>query len=161
MSLWQPNSLLMVFLTVFITKYAVADNIVSVQVNVIAPPPCTINNDINISVEFGTLLTEKVNGVNYRKPIDYTIECNGQVSDDMRLMIQAKAATFDNSAISTNINDFAVSIESSGQKISLNEWHNFRYPDMPILYAVPVKNKDSRLGAGDFTASATLLVAYQ
>ncbi|SUH39507.1 minor fimbrial subunit [Salmonella enterica subsp. enterica] len=55
-----------------------------------AAPPCTVTGG---EVEFGNVLTTKVDGVNYRQAVGYRLSCNGRVSDYLKLQIQGNAVT--------------------------------------------------------------------
>lgn len=134
---------------------------VTVSVTVLETPPCVLNDNRTIEVDFGELLTVSVDGSNYMKNVDYTLECSGNKSNAMRMKVQGNATTFDASALQTNVNDFGVALRADGQPLRINSWLAFTYPDKPLLQAVPVKKAGKKLPGGAFTAGATLLVAYQ
>lgn len=54
----------------------------NLRVLVDAPPPCTVNG---AAVEFGNVFINKINGVDYKRPIDYSLVCNNLAMDDLRL----------------------------------------------------------------------------
>jgi len=141
---------------------ASAATTVTVKVTVVAPPPCIINGDKAIDVDFGSeLLTTKIDGTNYIKTVDYTLECKDNTSNAMKMQVQGSATTFDTSALQTNMKDLGVALKANGTALAINNWLNFTYPDKPVLQAVPVKRAGSTLSGGDFVAAATLMVAYQ
>jgi type 1 fimbria pilin len=142
---------------------AVADtSMVMIKVTVIAPPPCTINGDQVIDVDFGNdVVTSRVDGVNYLKTVDYSLDCQGGTSNAMKLQIQGTPTAFDSSALRTNVADFGIALRANGQALVINKWVNFTYPTKPVLQAVPVKKAGVKLPGGDFSAGATLLVHYQ
>ncbi|WP_411748908.1 fimbrial protein [Serratia marcescens] len=140
-----------------------AASTVTVSVTVQMPPPCVINGNRTIEVDFGELLTVSVNGSNYKKRVDYTLECSGRQSNAMQMKIQGNATSFDATALQTNISDFGVALRANGQPLNINSWLKFTYSDnqTPLLEAVPVKKAGKTLPGGAFIADATLLVAYQ
>lgn len=141
---------------------AAATSIVEIQVTVFAPPPCVINGNRTIDVDFGSnVLTNKVDGTNYLKAVDYSLDCQSDTSNAMKLLIQGNQSSFDTSALQTNISDFGVALRANGQPLVINNWINFTYPDKPMLQAVPVKKSGAALAGGEFSSGATLLVAYQ
>ncbi|VEA61122.1 Minor fimbrial protein prsF precursor [Serratia plymuthica] len=142
---------------------AVADTaIVTIKVTVVAPPPCTINGEQVIDVDFGSeLLTTQIDGSNYLKTVDYSLECQSGTSNAMKLQIQGTPTAFDSSALQTNMADLGIALKVNGSALTVNDWVNFTYPNKPVLQAVPVKRAGSTLNGGDFSAGATLMVDYQ
>ncbi|MBU5412427.1 fimbrial protein [Serratia ureilytica] len=149
-------------LLVLIPMWTSAVTTVTVKVTVVAAPPCIINDDQAIDVDFGSeLLTTKIDGSNYIKTVDYTLECKDNTSNAMKMQVQGSATTFDSSALQTNMTDLGVALKANGTALTINNWMNFTYPGKPVLQAVPVKRAGSTLSGGDFVAAATLMVAYQ
>lgn len=130
---------------------------------IITPPPCTINNNQPIDVNFGDDLSiKKIDGVNYLKGIDYTVTCTNTSSNEMKLSIQGTATDFDdNAALQTNMNDLGIELQQDGKKLKPGDWINFTYPTFPVLEAVPVMRSGGTLTAGVFTAGATMVVDWQ
>ncbi|MGG1905314.1 fimbrial protein [Enterobacter ludwigii] len=143
-------------------KAAAETALVTIKVSVIAPLPCVINGDKTIDVDFGSeLLTTKIDGVNYLKTVDYSLECKENTSNAMKLQVQGSATSFNRSALQTNMADLGIALTANGSALTINDWVNFTYPDKPVLQAVPVKRSGSTLSGGDFSAGATLMVVYQ
>lgn len=138
-----------------------ASSTVTVQVTVLVPPPCVINDDRPIEVDFGEVVTTRVDGVNYRRPVGYTLSCKGAVSNDIKLQIQGTGASFDNRVLQTRKTGLGIELQQGDKKLPVNRWLNFTYPNVPALWAVPVKQSGATLKGGEFTASAILQVAYQ
>ncbi|RNW04260.1 fimbrial protein [Serratia nematodiphila] len=135
---------------------------VTVKVTVLAPLPCTINGNQPIEVNFGDgVMTTRVDGENYRTPVEYPVTCNKPEKNAMRLLIGGAGAGFDGQLLQTNIDGLGIAFLNNGSRIALNSWQNFTYPAFPKLEAVPVKQANVMLPAGEFTASATLRVDYQ
>lgn len=149
-------------LMVLLSGRAQASTPVYITGTVIAPLPCTINGDRTIDVDFGSeLLTTKIDGSNYIKPVEYSLECKDNTSNAMKLRVQGNATSFDRSALQTNMPDLGIALKANGNALTLNDWVNFSYPDKPVLQAVPVKRAGATLNGGDFAAAATLMVDYQ
>ncbi|ALX93548.1 hypothetical protein AV650_08220 [Serratia fonticola] len=78
----------------------------AVQVNfqggLVEALPCTINNGDPIEVDFGdNLVIRNLDGVRYRKPVPYQIDCSAAGS--VRMSIQGTATRFDGAAIQSSI----------------------------------------------------------
>lgn len=113
-------------------------------------------------MDFGSeLLTTKIDGNNYIRTVDYSLECKDNTRNAMKMMVQGNATTFDASALQSNMADLGVSLRANGAALTINDWMNFTYPDKPVLQAVPVMRAGSTLSGGDFMAAATLMVSYQ
>lgn len=138
-----------------------ADSTITVKVTVLAPPPCTINNDRPIEVIFGDVMTTSVDGNNYRMPVNYTLLCTGGSHNAMKLQIQGNGAPFNNTLLQTDKTGLAIELQQEGSKLAVNNWVNFTYPNKPVLWAVPVKQSGVTLTGGEFSASATMKVDYQ
>ncbi|HGL4620260.1 TPA: fimbrial protein [Citrobacter koseri] len=134
---------------------------VTVKVTLVAPPPCVINDDNPIEVEFGDVLTTQVNGNNYRIPVNYTLSCTNGTSNDLKIKVQGNGADFDASVLRTNIAGLGIALQIGETAMPINSWLNFTYPDNPQLWAVPVKQAGATLTAGEFSAAATMKVDYQ
>lgn len=156
-------SLLLILMGLIGTE-ASAGTLVSLEVTgaIVAAPSCVINNNNTIEVNFGSqVATTGVDGVNYRRPVNYTLSCSGQYKNDMRLIIQGNGAGFDAGVLQTNRVGLGVALLNDGQRMPINTPLNFSYPTLPVLQAVPVKGTGVTLVAGTFEASATMLVVYQ
>lgn len=128
----------------------------------VVPPPCVINSNSDISVDFDSdMLAGRINGVNYEQPITYTLDCTGATSATLKLQFQGGGAGFDASVLGTSKTNLGLELRSDGVKLPMNTWLNFTNPARPVLTATPVKATDSALSGGTFTAATTLLVDYQ
>ncbi|MGY2374345.1 fimbrial protein [Pseudomonas sp. SDO524_S393] len=139
-----------------------AQTSVTIRAVIIAPPPCVINGGSTLNVPFGNdLLTSRVDGVNYRRGVPYTVTCDSPYSNALKLALQGTGAAFDNRVLSTRKADLGVKLFVNGADWPLNTAVNFTYPNFPVVQAVPVKRAGSRLTGGAFDATATLVVDYQ
>lgn len=134
---------------------------VTISVNVIADP-CVINGDNPIDVDFGNeLLINKVDGINYRKPVDYSLDCGYATLPALKMMIGGSGASFDDTVLQASQTGLGIALMHDGQPLPLNSWLNFAPGTKPALEAVPVKAPGIKLAAGGFSAVATITVEYQ
>ncbi|CAI0697242.1 putative minor fimbrial subunit StfE [Serratia quinivorans] len=140
---------------------AVEQATVTVKVTIIAPP-CEINGNNLIEVNFGNdVMTTRVDG-NYKKmPLPYSVECKDAPSTAMKMRIDGTGASFDSQALRTNQTDFGIAFLNGGTRLPINSWLKFTYPNLPSLEAVPVKRSGAKLAGGAFSAGATMKVEYQ
>ncbi|MFK3695137.1 fimbrial protein [Serratia bockelmannii] len=136
---------------------------VTVKVTVVAPPQCTINDNNPIQVEFGDVMTSKVDGSNYNMPVNYTLTCKSGGSNAMKLQVKGTGASFNSAVLKTNKTGLGIKLlqGSSKSALAINTWLNFSYPSKPALWAVPVKQSGATLTAGEFSAASTMMVDYQ
>ena len=143
-------------------KGAMADVSVSIRGVVLAPPPCIIHGESTLNVPFGDdLMTTRIDGVSYKRVVPYTVTCGPQPSNDMRLILQGGGAGFDSTLLSTSNSNLGVKLLINGVSWKLNSSVNFTYPTLPKMEAVLVRNLDSTLSGGAFSATATLVLAPQ
>ncbi|WP_017480076.1 MULTISPECIES: fimbrial protein [unclassified Pseudomonas] len=140
-----------------------ADTNLTIRAVIIAPPPCVINSGSTLNVPFGNdLLTSRVDGVNYRRDVPYTIRCDPPVySNAMTLELKGAGAAFDSGVLLTGKPDLGVKLFANGADWPVNSTVRFTHPNFPVVQAVPVKRAGSTLTGGAFNAAATLVVEYQ
>ncbi len=121
-----------------------------------------INGEKTIDINFGDeVITTRVNGINYKEDIEYSLTCNDKTSKALRMKIMG-VPSFKSSVLVTNKDNLGVELLADDKPIVINDWLNFTYPtNNPKLQAVPVKVVGSELAGGEFFATATLLVDYQ
>ncbi len=139
---------------------------VTVKGTVVAKLNCEINGGQDIFVNFNELITAKIDGEKYgKRPIPFGVSCSGNTSGSaglLKLSLNGVLPDFGNSLLRTSNNDLAIKLlQENGQQLQLNTWLNFTYPEVPALYAVPVKRSGATLKGGDFSSSATLVLAVQ
>ncbi|MCY1688743.1 fimbrial protein [Yersinia enterocolitica] len=132
----------------------------TVKLTILAPT-CTINDNKAISVNFGEVLTQKVDGKNYIKPVDYSLKCTGSDSQMFNMKIEGTAAQFNDSALKTNITDFGIALLANDKPLKINDSIAFSSAKKPVLQVVPVKVVNKPLIGGDFTANAVMKISYQ
>ena len=156
---WQTLAALLAALPLL--AWAAPSATVTVKVTVVAPPPCVINDDRPIDVEFGDVMTSRVDGYNYKMPVNYTLSCTGGTSNAMKLQVKGTGAAFDTTLLQTNKAKLGIELRQGDSKLAVNDWLNFTFPNKPELWAVPVKQSGATLTGGEFSAGATMTVAYQ
>ncbi|CAI1508201.1 fimbrial protein [Serratia ficaria] len=124
-------------------------------------PSCVVNDNKTIDVDFGDVLTTRVDGTNYRKQLSYTLTCESGVSKALKLQVQGTAAAFNGELLNTSVTGLGIRLRNGGSNLPVNSWLNFTYPNKPTLWVVPVQKSGVTLAGGQFSATATLKVAYQ
>lgn len=139
-----------------------AITLVTVEVTIMEPPPCTINSNNIIDINFGNdVATTQIDGVYKKIPVIYDIDCKNNSNNAMQLKIAGEGAIFDEQVLSTTEQKLGISLMSNGSKLPINTWLMFTYPNIPKLEAVLVKEVGADLAGGGFSAGATMLIAYQ
>lgn len=135
---------------------------VTVRVTIVAAPPCVINNNNLIEVNFGNdVLTTRVDGSYKKMPVTYAVNCSGGSSNAVKMLIEGTGAGFDSAVLRTNQTDFGIALLNNGSRFPINGWANFSTSSPPKLEAVPVKRAGAILKGGAFSAGATMKVEYQ
>lgn len=134
---------------------------VAISATIIAPPPCKVNDNNKIEIDFEKVGVNRIDGINYKKKIDYQVSCEdpGEMRQ-LAMKVSGAAASFDAKLLKTTSTGLAIKFENESGQISLNTPVNFIYGQTPELYAVLVKDSTVKLTSGDFTSSATLKIDY-
>ncbi|WP_024547676.1 fimbrial protein [Siccibacter turicensis] len=139
-----------------------ADADVSFHGMLIEAPPCTVNDNELITVHFGDdVMTTRVDGINYKKPVIFTVDCSSAVSNLQAVRISGAATAFDPDALASNQANFGIAFYHGETRMGLDEKINFKWPALPEIYAVPVRQKETTLKGGAFRILASLVVEYQ
>jgi type 1 fimbria pilin len=133
------------------------------------PPLCTITDSSQgsdqIDVNFGEQLgINKVNGVNFRRPLGYQIKCDEAVGGTWALTLSliGTAAGFDKEALVTDEQtDLGIRIYQNDKPFTPGSSLEIDLDHKPTLWAVPVKRAGVTLNEGTFGAWATLRAEYQ
>ncbi|GMQ36285.1 fimbrial protein [Enterobacter asburiae] len=127
-------------------------------------PPCTINNGQTIEVLFGTNLgVNKIDGNNYRQPVNYSVDCDAGYSvNNLAIVIDtATPAAFDGSAVVTNKTGLGIRILVDGVAATFAKRVAVADPaSPPKIEAVPVQDSAVTLTEGAFEATMTLRADY-
>ncbi|WP_411749728.1 fimbrial protein [Serratia marcescens] len=130
----------------------------------ITPPQCTINDGNRIDVDFGDRLgINKVDGVNYRQPVNYQVSCDNNNSTGFSLMLSLSGTPtdFDADALQTSKAGLGVRMYQNNKPFTPNTELVITQNNPPALEVVPVKKMGAVLDKGSFEAWATLKAEYQ
>lgn len=137
---------------------------VNITGTVIAPPPCIINDGNLIEVDFGEVMSSRIDGTAYKKNVQYTVKCNkmpASAKNAMKMSVQGDKAGFDRQSLATNIGGLGIAIQYNNSKLPVGQTVNFIYPNAPQFSVVPVRDLTANLKGGYFESIATLLIEYQ
>lgn len=129
----------------------------------IEAPPCVVNDGNPVVVDFGSeVMTTRIDGTEYRKRIDFTLDCSASAPGMQQLRISGGPVTdFDPQALAGGQIGFGVALYDRSQRYAPGTWLPLADPGIPELYAVPVKEDGVKLNGGAFSIMASLVVAYQ
>jgi type 1 fimbria pilin len=133
--------------------------------NLIDSPPCIINQDNDITVDFGNnLAIPLIDGVKYKKNIDYFLDCSSAQSSDLKMKLSGSPATFDSDLLKVNESNhdsLGIKLLVNGSGMAINQTINFNSLSPPVLEVVPIKDSSGTLTTGEFSSFATLAIEYQ
>ncbi|TFZ53468.1 fimbrial protein [Serratia proteamaculans] len=135
---------------------------ITVKVTILHPPPCKINDNRTITVDFGDdIMIPRIDGRYKKRPIEYLLDCTDRTSNALKMQIEGTLSGVDDHSLLTSKNDLGVALSRNGEPLFLNTWFNFDPDNKPRLEAVLVKRSGARISGGVFSAGATLKVDYQ
>ncbi|MCU9948899.1 fimbrial protein [Pseudomonas sp. PDM13] len=142
---------------------AVAEENMKFRGTLVEAPSCVVNQGGMIDVDFGEQLGVKdIDGVHYRKLIDYQLECQASARDrSVVLSIHGASSDFDRAAVQTSLPDLGIRLLHDGQPLALDSELPIDPAHPPALEAVPVQRPGAELAEGAFDATATLQADYQ
>lgn len=127
-------------------------------------PPCTISSGNTIDVVFGNNLgTKKIDGSNYKQPVNYTVDCEaGYTANNLAIVVDTtQPAAFDTAAVKTDKTGLAIRILVDGEPVSFAQRVAVANPaSPPKIEAVPVQDQSVTLTEGAFVATMTLRADY-
>lgn len=137
----------------------------TVTANIIAMVPCTIDVSGVNPLSLGEIVTDKVNGVNGKTLIPYTVSCSSAANLKMTLITSSAATWYGQGTLVTaglNYQNLGVQLlKEDGSPVVFNQAMSFHSSSRPKLYAVLVKRAGTNLVAANFySASATMRVEY-
>lgn len=129
------------------------------------PLPCKIMGEggkTQITVDFGDAVsTTRIDGVNYRQPIDYFVKCEAGVTNVLALKMTGTSADFGTGLLKTSIPGLAIKLTRDRDTVvALDEKVPLKLTSQAQLYATPVQDGKTTLPGKEFTASGTLHVVY-
>ncbi|QKN79775.1 fimbrial protein [Scandinavium goeteborgense] len=137
---------------------------ISIKGTLTEPPPCTISDGSAIDVDFGSNVgIDRIDGVNYMRPVNYTIVCNPNPENlGLGLTFIGTASSFNTSAVQTDVSGLGIELLQGGVPFEMNKRITIDLNSPPVLQAVPVKDPSTGdLPEGAFSATATLLANYE
>lgn len=159
MRCWQQRALL-ALCSIGLCGSALANLTFSGTLN--EPPPCTIDAGNTIEVDFGDVGVKRVDGVEYRKGVPYTINCSAAILPWMlKLSVNGIPTAFDGAAVQTSVPALGIRIFQNDAPFPLNTPMDIVLSAPPTLEVVPVKQPGATLAPASFAAVATLLAEYQ
>lgn len=156
--------LLPILMSLSATALSAGDADMVFRGTLIEPPPCSINDDNRVDVDFGERVgINKVDGVNYRQAVNYQITCDNPGSKNwaLTLSLTGAAAGFDEQALQTNRTDLGIRIYQNDKPFTPGSTLDINISNPPRLEAVPVKREGATLTEGAFESWATLRADYQ
>lgn len=113
-------------------------------------------------MDFGDIGIKRVDGVQYRKGVGYTINCGTDTLPwALKLSVNGTPTTFDGAAVQTSVPALGIRIFQNNLPFSLNTPLDISLSSPPVLEVVPVKQPGATLAPARFSAVATLLAEYQ
>jgi type 1 fimbria pilin len=130
----------------------------------IEPPACTINDGNQVEVNFGDRVgINKVDGENYRQPLNYQITCDKAIGGTwaLTLSLSGRVAVFDSDALLTDKTSLGIRVYQNDTPFTPNSTVKINLDNPPRLDAVPIKQAGATLTEGAFEAWATLRADYE
>ncbi|WP_058914530.1 fimbrial protein, partial [Entomohabitans teleogrylli] len=121
------------------SSYTLADATVNFRGTLIEAPPCVVNNDNMITVNFGNeIMTTRVDGSD-KKPIEYELDCSNAVSSSQKVRISGTVASFDPTALAGGKTGLGIALYNGNTRLTPGTWVNFIDPNKPNLSAALIK----------------------
>lgn len=144
-----------------------ADSTVSVHGTVTAIP-CTLTpNGQGITVDFGTVLTTRIDGETYKKnQVVLDVQCdNMEMGTLLNIAISGEPASFGSDYLATDITGLGMKFidGKANEIIPVNTGAQTYYYHSNVnagLFVVPVKDPSVELPGGAFMGTATLTIDY-
>ncbi|MBP8542494.1 fimbrial protein [Citrobacter sp. On2M] len=123
--------------------------------------PCHINGDSLINIDFGKVRIKKIDGLNYKQKIPYSITCE-EYSPELKLTLAINGASyFEKSVLTTTVDGLGLKLLANGADFEMNKPVQINFDSGSlILEAVPVQKPGATLPEKAFSATATLLAEY-
>ncbi len=132
----------------------------------IEPPPCSINNDNTLTVDFGDKIgVRKIASGAYRERVELAVMCGpDNHSWQLQLSVSGSPADFDTdnaTVVTASQADLGVKLFLNGKPFSLDKPVNVNGDELPVFEALLVQRPDIVPEEGTFLARATLRATYQ
>lgn len=129
---------------------------------VVEPPSCTLNGGNPIEINFGHIEKNKADGKQIMETFDPQLKCSGSDGRKLLKMQISGTPSFTEDVLETTIDGLGIRFYQNSEAIRLRQWFNLPNPASSlVLSASPIIKSGGDTKAGDFTASATLMVTFQ
>ncbi|MFJ7498506.1 fimbrial protein [Serratia grimesii] len=128
------------------------------------PVICSINNGTAMDIDFGDIDSSKLSsdGSSYIRTVALKYNCNASINQHVDVKLIADTANFSSDLIASSmLNDVGLLVKYRGKIIKPNENIRtvlFNGQGQDEIQVAPVKNPQSTMPEGGFTASATLIM---
>jgi len=123
---------------------------------------CNINSGQRQTVDFGDAVgIHRIDGKRYEQTVPFSLDCNNYAGGQMPAMTltaEGTATSFNEAALTTNVDGLGIELRSNGTALPLNKAVNLDYGHVPSLSAVPVADPFVTLQEQPFTATVRLTV---
>ena len=125
---------------------------------IVDPPPCTINNDKPIDVDFDILVLQLVDGIHYREKVPTLIDCPATFMGEVSLQIKGNPADFNQQLLKTDSEGLALKFMLNGSPFTINQFTTLDWRNNTVVEVIPIADTNTKLAIGEFTATATMLL---
>lgn len=126
---------------------------------------CLINNGYIMEIHFGTIITDKIDGINYLTDVPLTLNCSGDNSfypnEQLILKYDGATANFTTDAVSTSVEGLGIKLQQNGETFRPGDSLIISETTIPELKAIPVKQPGKILAEGSFESFAVLVAEYE
>ncbi|WP_413492616.1 fimbrial protein [Morganella psychrotolerans] len=126
----------------------------------VPPPPCKVNNNEEILVDFQRVQIKSLEKADTRRDVDIPFVCEQEGTDfKYYLTVDGPRAQFNNKLIKTNLSNLAFNIELAGTKLDLGKAQlvNSRHLTLTMVLT---KNPNGELSPGHFSGTGTVTMEY-
>lgn len=126
----------------------------------VPPPPCKINNNEEILVDFQRIQIKTLEKSDVRKDVDIPFVCE-QDSENFKyfLTVDGPRAQFNNKLVKTNQNNLGFTAELAGVRLDLGKAQLVNSHHL-TLTIVLTKNPDGEVTPGSFSGTGTVTMEY-
>lgn len=130
---------------------------------VVAPPPCKINGDNTIKVDFGDVGISHADGEHYKQNLNIDVKCDASVPKQLLFKVIGTAASFNSSLLATSNTSLGIKFFKDKVPLEMNKDVDFDNTTQHTIEAAPLLNpdvSDASSESGSFSAEATLVANY-
>lgn len=161
---WSQALALVSLLWAGTTLAKMDDSTVNVRISgtVVANGSCTFTGTDPVTVDFGDVIINDIQGQTYKKNVPYSLSCRGDPGGKaIQMKLTGTVADFDGTLLETDAKGLGLSLQKDDKAMPLNQWVDINPASPPTFAAVLVKAKDAGFYNGQaFKGSATLIVGF-